>query len=176
MTDNVSQVSVRDAGEADVPALTAIKGEWSEAIHRDRLRDVREGGFRYFVLTAGEEVVGYSCLVFQRPAYWLDANDTEHLPQIVDLQVDESRRGQGFGSAFIRAIERITAEAGYHQLYLSVEPDDNPRAHALYQRLGFQQLQPEPHRSAWEFTDSEGVRHHGEDWVVDMVKQLEVGG
>ena len=89
MTDNVSQVSVRDAGEADVPALTAIKGEWSEAIHRDRLRDVREGGFRYFVLTAGEEVVGYSCLVFQRPGYWLDANDTEHLPQIVDLQVDE---------------------------------------------------------------------------------------
>lgn len=91
MTDNVSQVSVRDAGEADVPALTAIKGEWSEAIHRDRLRDVCEGGFRYFVLTAGEEVVGYSCLVFQRPAYWLDANDTEHLPQIVDLQVDEFR-------------------------------------------------------------------------------------
>src|SRR3954452_4511808 len=131
MTDFDLQILVRDAVEADLSALTAIKGEGSEAIHRDRLRDALEGGFRYFVLTAGEDVVGCSCLVFRRPANWSDANDTEHLPQIVDLQVMEACRGQGYGSAFVRAIERITAEAEYHQLYLSVEPVDNPRAHGL---------------------------------------------
>jgi hypothetical protein len=68
---------------------------------------------------------------------------------------------------------KIAAGAGYVQVYLSVAPIANPRAYALYQRLGYQQLQAEPYRKIWEFTDSEGQMHRGEDWVVDMVKQLQ---
>ena len=165
-------ITVRDAVEADLPALIAIKGDDSEALHRDRLRDAKAGGFRYLVLLRGQEVIGLACLVSRRPASWSDANNTQHLPQMVDLQVAESQRGQGYGSAFVRAIEREAARAGYHELYIAVEPADNPRAYALYQRLGYQQLQPEPYLKAWEFTDSGGDRHHGEDWIVDMVKPL----
>jgi GNAT superfamily N-acetyltransferase len=113
------------------------------------------------------------CWFFRRPACWSDANDTQHLPQMVDLRVSELQRGQGFGSAFVRAIEREAAKAGYKQLYIAVEPANNPRAHALYQRLGYQQLQPKPYLKAWEFTDSGGSRHHGEHWVVNMVKPLQ---
>jgi ribosomal protein S18 acetylase RimI-like enzyme len=57
---------------------------------------------------------------------------------IVDLQVKESRRGQGYGSALVRAMERIASEAGYKHIFLSVEPVDNPHAYAFYQRLGYQ--------------------------------------
>ena len=168
------QITVRDAEEADVTALTAIKGEGSddEAVHRDRLRDAREGSLRYMVLLADQEIIGFACLVFCRPAYWSDASDTQHLPHIIDLQVKESQRKKGYGSAFVRAIEQIAAEAGYEQLYISVEPGDNPLAYALYLRLGFQQLQSEPYLKIWEFTDSAGKVHHGEDWVVDMIKDL----
>jgi GNAT superfamily N-acetyltransferase len=173
VSESYPSVTVRDAGEADLPALIAIKGDGSEALHRDRFRDARCGGFRYLVLLRGPEVIGAACLVSRRPAAWSDAGDTQHLPQIVDLQVAESHRGQGHGSAFIRAIEREAARAGHQQLYVSVEPADNPRAHALYQRLGYQQLQPEPYLKAWGFTDSGGERHCGEDWVVDMMKPLQ---
>ena len=169
---NFPLITVRDAEEADLPALIAIKGDGSEALHRDRLREAQGGGFRYLVLVRGQEVIGSACLVSRRPASWSDANDTQHLPGIVDLQVAESQRGQGYGSAFIRAIEREAARAGYHLLYVAVEPADNPRAYALYQRLGYQPLQPEPYLKAWEFTDSGGNRHRGEDWLVDMVKRL----
>src|SRR5687768_17286406 len=124
------QITVRDAEEADVMALTAIKGEGSEALHRDRLRDAQDLGFRYLVLLADQEIIGFACLVFHRPAYWSDAGDTQHLPHIVDLQIKESQRRKGYGSAFVRAIERIAAEAGYEQLYISVEPGDNPLAYA----------------------------------------------
>lgn len=172
VSENVSRITVRDAEEADVPALTAIKGDGTEALHRDRLRDAQGSGFRYLVLLVAQELIGFACLVIRRPAYWSDADDTHHLPQIVDLRVKESHRGQGYGSDFVRAIERIAAEAGYGQLYMSVEPLNNPRAYALYQRLGYQQIQSEPYRKIWEFTDSEGKVHRGEDWVVDMVKQL----
>ena len=41
----------------------------------------------------------------------------------------DAHRGQGYGSAFIRAIERIAVEAGARHLYLSVEPVHNPRAY-----------------------------------------------
>lgn len=166
------QITVRDAVEADVIALTAIKGEGSEALHRDRLRDAHDSGFRYLVILADQEIIGFACLVFHRPLYWSDAGDAQHLPQIVDLQVKESHRRKGYGSAFVRAIERIATEAGYEQLYISVEPVDNPLAYALYLWLGFQQLQFEPYLKIWEFKDSGGKVHHGEDWVVDMVKQL----
>jgi ribosomal protein S18 acetylase RimI-like enzyme len=170
-SDNVPRMTVRDAEEADVPALVAIKGAGSEALHRDRLRDARGPGFRYLVLSVGPDLVGFACLVFRRPAYWSDADDTRHLPQIVDLQVEEAHRGRGYGSALVHALEHITAAAGYGQLYLSVEPVNNPRAYALYQRLGYRELQPEPYRKVWEFKDSAGQVHRGEDWAVDMVKQ-----
>jgi GNAT superfamily N-acetyltransferase len=169
---NASALVVRDAAETDLSALVAIRGEGSEALHRDRLRDAQGSGFRYLVLLADQNVIGFTCLVFRRPASWSDADNTEHLPQIVDLQVAEAHRGQGYGSQFIRAIEQIAAQAGHKALYISAEPLDNPRAYALYQRLGYQPLQTEPYRTAWHFTDSAGILHHGEDWTIDLVKHL----
>jgi ribosomal protein S18 acetylase RimI-like enzyme len=169
---NLPSITVRDAGEADLPALVAIKGEGSEALHRDRFREAQDGDIRYLVAVRKREVVGFALLVFRRPASWSDAADTEHLPHIIDLQIAESQRGRGYGSALIRGIEQEAARAGYDTLYISVEPADNPRAYALYQRLGYRQLQPEPYLKVWEFVDSGGERHHGEDWRVDMVKSL----
>jgi ribosomal protein S18 acetylase RimI-like enzyme len=168
----VPRITVRDVEKVDVPVLTAIKGVGTETLHRDRLRDAQSTGFRYLVLLADKEIVGFACLVIRRPQYWSDADDTQHLPQIVDLQIKESHRGRGYGSDFLRAIERIASEAGYAHLYLSVGPLNNPRAYALYQRLGYEKIQSEPYRKIWEFHDSDGKKHHGEDWVVDMVKQL----
>ncbi len=165
-------ITVRDAREADLSALTAIKGAGSEALHRDRLRDARSNDFRYLVLEAGHQVIGFACLVFRRPASWSDAADTSHLPQIVDLQVQEDQRGQGYGTAFMHTIEQIAANSGCAQLYLSVEPVENPRAHALYLRLGYRSLQAEPTQKHWQFTDSAGCLHSGDMLVVDMVKDL----
>jgi GNAT superfamily N-acetyltransferase len=172
VSENWSRITVRDASEDDIPEMTAIKGDWSQAIHRDRLRDARGPGFRYLVVLVKKEIVGFACLVFRRPASWPDASDEQHLPQIVDLQVKESMRGSGYGTACMRAIESLVVKAGHEQLFLCVEPLDNPRAYKLYQRLGYQPLQTGPYQSIWEFQDSDGNVHRGEDQVVDMVKHL----
>ena len=163
---------IRDALETDLPALVAIKGKGSEALHLDRMRDARDRGIRYLVLLVGSEIIGFACLVFRRPKPWPDTADMENLPQIVDLQISETWRGQGYGTDFINGIKQITAEAGHRQLFLSVEPIDNTRAYSLYQRLGFNQLQPEPYPVSWKFTDSSGKVHQGEEWVVDMMINL----
>ena len=166
------RIVIREANAFDIVALTAIKGAGSEVLHRDRLRDARDPGFRYYVLEDGGEVLAYACLVFRRPLYWSDAADLEHLPQIVDLQVAEAKQGQGYGTCFIQNLEYRAAQSGFERIYLSVEPFDNPRALALYMRLGYMQLQPAPYQERWEYIDSDGKSHRGVAWVVDMVKKL----
>jgi ribosomal protein S18 acetylase RimI-like enzyme len=165
-----TEIIVRDAEEADLPALTAIRPP--EAIHRGRLRDAQHPDFRFLVFIVNEETIGFSCLVFRCPLSWSTADDKEHLPQIVDLHIAEAYRGRGYGSEAIHAMERRTVEAGYQQLYIAVEPLHNPRAYALYQRLGYQSLQSEPYRHLWESMDGDNKVQRGEAWLVDMVKNL----
>jgi GNAT superfamily N-acetyltransferase len=170
--EKVMNLCIRDALAKDVPILTAMKGSWSEAIHRDRLRDALSPGFRYLVAMTDEAVIGFSCLVYERPAYWADANDERCLPQIVDLLIEETNRSRGFGAAFVRQLEKLAREAGSRHVYLAVDPVDNPRAHTFYLRLGYQPLQSEPYQKSWRFTDSQGNVHSGKDWIIDLVKEL----
>ncbi len=161
------RLTVRDAAEADIAALTEIKGAGSETVHSMRLRDARAGDIRYLVVRLGEEPIGFGVLVLRRP----DA-DSQNLPEVDDLEIRDTLRGRGYGTALLSTIEQIARSYGFHQIYLQVEPVNNPRAYALYQRLGYQTEQTQPHYIAWEYVDSAGKLVRGEEWVIDMVKQL----
>jgi GNAT superfamily N-acetyltransferase len=172
MTQNSINLTFRPALSSDLTTLTAIKGAGSQAVHLDRIQDAIQGDLQYWVLTLDGELIGYACLAFRRPSYWSDAGDETRLPQIVDLTVADSHRGRGYGSHFVSLLAQQAAQAGYPQLYISVDPLENPRAYQLYQRLGFQQIQSEPYYASWEFVDSEGNLHRGESWTLDMVKAI----
>ncbi len=122
LPQHAAAAAVRNAVAADIPALTAIRGAGSEALHRDRLRDAEDPGFRYPVLLLDDRPIGFACLVIRRPAYWSDAADTEHLPQLVDVQVHPAWRGRGHGSWFLKAVEGIAKSMGHRALYLEVDP------------------------------------------------------
>jgi len=72
MTGSVAQITVRDAAETDVSALTAIKQP--DVLHQDRVQEAQGSGFRYLVVLCGPELIGFACLVFRRPASWSSAN------------------------------------------------------------------------------------------------------
>ncbi|HRJ40631.1 MAG: GNAT family N-acetyltransferase [Caldilineaceae bacterium] len=163
-------LSVRDATEADLDVLMRLKP--SLAVHRDRLRDACQPGFRYLVLEDKESVIGFVCLVFVRPSYWSDGNSTEQLPTAIDFLIDAPLRSRGYGSFLLRAVEKLAAASEAKQLYLWVDPILNPRAYALYRRLGYQPLQEHPYPFHWEFVDSEGHLHSGDTWRLDMVRSL----
>ena len=160
---------VRDATAMDVTGLTRLKQP--EAVHRDRLRDAQSQSFRYVVLEHCGDVIGFACLVFMRPQAWSDAHDISHLPQLVDVQIAPALRGQGYGAYFIKALEQM-ARSSAGELFLAVDPLSNARAFAFYQRLGYEPLQANPYMKHWEFVDSGGNLHSGDDWTVDMVKSL----
>ncbi len=162
--------AIRPATTADVAALNHFKP--APTIHRDRLRDALQPGFAYLVLELDHRVIGFVCLVFTRPTYWSDGGDTTYLPTAIDFFVDPALRSQGYGSYFLRTVEQMAAAEGAEQFYLWVDPVDNPRAYALYQRLGYRPVQGDPYWFHWEFVDSAGELHSGDSWRLDLVKVL----
>jgi hypothetical protein len=69
-------------------------------------------------------------------------------------------------------MEELARSRGCTHIYLGVDPVDNPRAHQLYLRLGYSPLQTQPYRLHWKFVDSGGDLHEGNDWRIDLVKDL----
>lgn len=170
MTTTESQYKVRQATGADLPALTSLRPP--VALHKDRLRDADGRSLLYLVVEQTETIVGFGLLVFKRPATWSDADDSSRLPALVDLFISPGNRSRGAGSYLIATMEETARSRHCPQIYIGVDPVDNPRARQLYLRLGYTPLQAEPYRSHWQFIDSDGNLHEGNDWHIDMVKGL----
>jgi GNAT superfamily N-acetyltransferase len=171
MPHSNDDLAVRDARDEDLPALAVLKSP--EAVHHDRMADAAESpDFRYLVLVKEGIVIGFACLVFVRPRRWSDADDTTHLPQVVDLLVSPAHRRKGYGSFFLGEMEALAKKRGSDSLYIAVDYPANVEAHALYLRLSYQQLQSEPYPKRWQFTASDGSHHQGNELIVDMVKTL----
>lgn len=166
------QLQLRDAAASDLPDLVALRSD--EAHHRGRLRDANAGGFRYFIIQRRTQPVGFVCLVFKRPISWANTADQTHLPEISDLFVVKHQRGLGCGSYAIHNLERIVIQSGGDRLYIAVEPAANPRAFALYRRLGYAPLQTEPFYHRWAAVDGDGITQQGDAWLVNMVRTLAV--
>ena len=61
-----------------------------------------------------------------------------NIPEIADLNVAESYRGQGIGSALIAACESLVREKGFPMVGISVEQSDTyANANRLYPKLGY---------------------------------------
>jgi aminoglycoside 3-N-acetyltransferase len=168
-----AQVTIRDADTTDLEGLTAIRFAAHPAIHRDRLGDAASNHLRFLIAEQGGTIVGFGLLVFSCPTRWSDSATIDLLPHIIDLYVAEDHRGRGIGTLIIQRMEELAASAGHDQLFISVDPQENARAHELYTRLGYRALQAKPHRDHWRYTDSDGFVHEGESWTIDLVKALE---
>lgn len=158
---------IRDAGEDDLDALAAMKP--TRAMHQDRIREAARGWMRYLVAEIDAHVRAFGILVFTAPEDWLRR---DHVPLMVDLFVAEDWRCRGIGAAMIRRMEAIARARRQTAIWLTVEPDNNARAMALYRRLGYQAMQETPFREAYRFVDSSGHVDEGVEWVVEMRKDL----
>ncbi|MDO8639037.1 MAG: GNAT family N-acetyltransferase [Candidatus Daviesbacteria bacterium] len=81
------------------------------------------------------------------------------------IYVKEEFRGQGIGTELIKKSEKISRKNGFNKIGLGVNPTLNPKAKSLYERLGYKNTGNPPYLDA--------VYNGTEDWVIDMVKELE---
>lgn len=79
---------------------------------------------------------------------------THRPPELKNLAVDSDQRGRGVGTALIREAERRAHQHG--ELCVGVGLD-NPRARALYERLGYRGT-GEISTTTYEYVDADGAR------------------
>src|SRR5215470_13178430 len=114
-TEILPQINIADATLAD---FDKIVGEFCPAsLLRDYLHLAGPSSLRCLALHRGDEIIGFGLLVFRRPEFWPNAGDSTRLPEIVGLGIRPADQGRGYGSLFMRAIERETVKAGYRELY-----------------------------------------------------------
>lgn len=94
------------------------------------------------------------------------------VPQAIDIYVSADSRGLGVGTAIVEEMAERARRRNVPYLYIGVEPEHNPRALELYQRLGFEAMQDRPRLEAWAYTDSAGHHHSGQVEIIDMRRKL----
>jgi GNAT superfamily N-acetyltransferase len=164
---------IRDAVEADLPALLAMRN--AEAQFRLYLERADGRDVRFLVCERGAQVVAFATLLLGQTTLAVK----RLVPSFSDLHVAAAHRSQGIGSRFIARMEDLAREWGHARMYVGVDAVENVRALALYRRLGYVPMQSEPYRRvAAIWYDEEGQRIPKVYWRLDLVKELNpnIGG
>jgi GNAT superfamily N-acetyltransferase len=103
-------------------------------------------------------VIGWCVVV------WSGKATHPEYPDMQDLWVRPEHRSRGHGTRLIREVERLARSRGHARIGLAVNPDLNPDAKRLYERLGY------VHDGGETYLD--GIYDGNEDWVVDLEKEL----
>lgn len=122
---------IRNATQGDATALVAECWQTTSlesAIEKLALMELlceKQRGLA-LVTTHNARIIGYGQVMLWRG-----------VGEIADLQVVAAWRGQGIGTALIRALEAQSEAWGWRRLEIGVTKQ-NVRAYALYERLGFE--------------------------------------
>jgi [ribosomal protein S18]-alanine N-acetyltransferase len=113
--------------QSDLPWVAARERElhatpWTEGNFADSL----EAGYSCWVVSQGEELVGYAILMV--------VVDEAHL---LNITVAAARQRGGVGGALLARLCGLARQVGAQQMFLEVRPSNEP-AQALYRRTGFQ--------------------------------------
>lgn len=158
-------MKIRTATPDDIPQLTHLKKPQKERhvkmFHDNQIKRldgmVKEEEI-YLVVEDNGQIIAHLLLKLHgiptEPGY----------PNMNDLFVLENKRNMGIGSILVKEAEKIVKEKGNSKISLAVNPTINPKAKALYERLGYKQTETKAYL--------DGVYDGDEDWVIDMVKKL----
>ncbi|MFF9818562.1 GNAT family N-acetyltransferase [Streptomyces sp. NPDC014006] len=156
---------------ADVALLDEHLGtRGATSFHARRYARQRAGQSTYLVAWLDERPVGHAEM------RWIGCGAPEvrraapGCPELNGLAVwPEHLRSRGIGSALIRAAEELARERGLPRAGMGVARN-NPRAAALYARLGYRPLTD--YLDRWTYQDDDGATHEQVDPCTFLVKRL----
>ncbi|CCD96674.1 phosphinothricin acetyltransferase (PPT N-acetyltransferase) [Bradyrhizobium sp. ORS 375] len=147
----MSDIEIRPAQEADLPAITAIYGqavrEGTATFELDppdlaemtrRFRALSDGGFPYFAALLDGEVVGYAYAgpYRPRPAYRFTVENSVYL-------APASQR-RGIGMRLMRALLDACEARGFRQMIAVIGDSANAGSVGLHTACGFQMIGTHP--------------------------------
>ncbi|WP_096155400.1 GNAT family N-acetyltransferase [Bacillus sp. FJAT-45066] len=93
------------------------------------------------------------------------------IPKLSDLYVKEEYRCNGIGSGLIRYRENIARDLGYHQIFVSVDPVENPEMIKLIKRHGYESISDQYLKKAIFYND-DGTTYEKTYTRIDLKKML----
>jgi len=141
----MSAITVRRAGEGDVPAITVIYNQGIEdrvATLETELRT--EGERRDWLAARGERHPVFVAERDGRVVAWASLNRFNPRPaydHVADLSiyVERGERGRGVGRALLPHVIDAAQTIGYHKMVLAAFPT-NARGMQLYEAMGFRRV------------------------------------
>lgn len=156
------RVLVRRCTEADVAALESGEPPGSGYV-RGAFARQKEGAVDFLVGLVDGAPVGSAELTHDDP------------PELKNLGVDEAARSRGLGAAIVRAAEALVEErmptvaVGQRALVVGVGLE-NPRAAALYERLGYERT-GELSTTTYTYVDSSGITKTATERDEELIKR-----
>lgn len=92
-------------------------------------------------------------------------------PKLSDFYVKKDYRGKGIGSAMIRYREHIARDLGYTEMFVSVDPIENPKMIKLIQRHGYEAIST-PYSKTATFYNVDGTTFEKTYTRIDLKKPL----
>lgn len=163
----------RRSGPAAPPTCPCSTGTFPRpgrpARHADRFARQQAGAGTYLLAWRDGLPVGHGQVRWDGCAAPEVRAVAGECPEFNGLDVRADLRGQGIGTALIHAAEELARERGLSLLGLGVG-HGNPRAAALYARLGYTPVVAYTDR--WSWTDADGHPHDEADPCTFLVRDL----
>ncbi|MER2030634.1 MAG: GNAT family N-acetyltransferase [Solibacillus sp.] len=93
------------------------------------------------------------------------------LPKLSDLYVKEEYRGNSVGSDLIKYRENIARDLGYYEIFVSVDPIENPKMIKLIKKHGYEAIS-DPYLKEAVFFNDDGTTYNKTYTRIDMKKLL----
>lgn len=129
-------IEIRECTEDDVSPLEQQMPTGGHDAHAHHLAGQRAGAYTYLTAWEHGRAVG-TCLIHWNGAFAPEVVQAyPDATEISNVHVHHEARGQGIGTSLIQTAEHLVATRGGDLIVVGVD-DDNPRAAALYARLGY---------------------------------------
>ena len=163
---------IRECREADVALLERhIPSPGQSRYHQARFQRQQQGRSTFLIASIDEVPVGSGEILWQGCVALEVRRRYPDCPELNGLIIwPPQRRSHGIGTAIIRAAEDLAAQRGHRLLGLGVD-DHNPRAAALYLRLGYRETGCR-YLDRYHYIDDHGVRHDVADPCRFLAKPL----
>ena len=133
----MTDVTFRPLADDEIEHL--LLAPWSSGLkekHGQRLARQHDGEVCYLVAWRGAEPIGHLLIKWSGPADERVAALVKECAEIEDFVVSPELRSRGIGRAMLAAAMELAHGRGMRRVGLAVG-FDNPRAQALYERIGF---------------------------------------
>ncbi|WP_041822114.1 GNAT family N-acetyltransferase [Streptomyces davaonensis] len=155
----------------DVALLdTCLASPGRTSFHARRFARQEAGDCAYLVAWLDGRPVGHAEMRWTGCADPQVRDATKGCPEVGGLEVAAELRSRGIGTALVRAAEKLARERQLTVVGIGVGKD-NPRAAALYERLGYRPLTDYLDRYAYE--DHDGSLRECVDPCTFLVRELD---